>query len=167
MPLSSMPTRSSEMSALLDPAALIASTEAAFCSVFAILARTHLFSDLQSSQQVDGTIAYSQSRLATVSWSVYTSIVIIAILVVLTVLLAIVVHQQPPILSEEPQGILSAAVLMYRCDLQELIADPEWQHRHGGEFQKWLKERYKLGEEHCTLDEDGVVRLNGLMEKQG
>ncbi|KAK6392995.1 hypothetical protein LTR81_026535 [Elasticomyces elasticus] len=152
-------------SLILDPTTLISATSRAFASAFAVPAKIHLFPSSVQEPAATGSVISFQTRLVTVRWSVYTSIVILGVFAILNVLLMVILSQKRPILTEEPYGILGAAVLLRNSNLQELVNNEEWRRRHGGQFYEWLKEEYELGRERCTINADSVITVERLVRK--
>ncbi|OQN95723.1 hypothetical protein B0A48_18263 [Cryoendolithus antarcticus] len=159
--------RSKNASLVLDTGMLLETIPSVFQSVYAVLARTRMFTKLPEDQpRTDtGLIIYSESRLATVSWSSDITIAIIAALTVFTIWLAVLVPRKNPMLAEEPRGILSGAALLANSDLQQYIREPEWREQYGGRLHKWLKRKFDLGKERCTMDEHGIIKVSGLKDR--
>ncbi|KAK5122870.1 hypothetical protein LTR85_003785 [Meristemomyces frigidus] len=149
----------------LNPSILISATATAFSSAFAILARTRLYQELPPGQSATGSVVYSQTRLATVAWSAYTSIAIVSVLVILTVNLIVAMRLKRPTLAEEPRGILCAAALLHGSGLQELVGNKQWRQNYEGRFYEWLQKEHNLGTERCELDTDDVIIVNRVVPK--
>nr|OQO32322.1 hypothetical protein B0A51_00381 [Rachicladosporium sp. CCFEE 5018] len=159
--------KSKDASLVLDTGTLLATIPSVFQSIYAVLARTRMFTKLPDDQTgiEAGVIFYSESRLATVSWSIDITIAIIAALTVLTIWLTILVPMKNPMLAEEPRGILSGAALLADSNLQQNIHDQEWRVQYCGRLHEWLKHKYVLGEERCTIDEHGIIKVSGLEDR--
>lgn len=152
---------------LLEPAALTTAMSSTFSSIFAVLAATRLFQPVSPPIIATGSISISETRLSVVAWSAYPSIAIIAVLAVLTVCLAITVNKLPPVLTEEPHGMLTAANLLHKSNLGALIREAHDEQGSPCELYAWIKRTYQLGWEKCRLTEDGVVSLEHLMPRPG
>lgn len=147
------------------PPVLTASMSGAFSSVFAVMAATRLFQAVSPPGTTTGSISISETRLSLVTWSAYPSMAIIVVLVVLTICLAIAVHQMPPVVSEEPRGILTAANVMHGSDFDALIREAHDEQDSPCGLYGWLKETHHLGEEKCRITEEGVVSVEHLQPK--
>ncbi|KAK3723899.1 hypothetical protein LTR37_001383 [Vermiconidia calcicola] len=148
----------------LSSTALLDSASAAFSSVFAVFAATQLFQPLSTPSHGRGSVATSETRLATVAWSTYTSIAILVVLIVLTVSVARVVHQKAPCFQEEPQGVLGAASLLHGSNLGEYIREAHL--NQNGRIYEWLDSTFSLGAEVCRMRPGNVVHVEGLIYKQ-
>ncbi|KAK5741716.1 hypothetical protein LTR17_003707 [Elasticomyces elasticus] len=150
----------------LDADTLIATTTTAFRSCFAILARTHLYQSLASSQPASGSLTYAQARLAAVAWSMYLTISLIAVVIVLTALLIWFIGSVEPVLAEQPHGILGAAAMAFDGNLDDILRGGEWRQEDLGRFQIWLEKTYILGGERCYYNQkQGVIRVDGLRRR--
>ncbi|KAK4958495.1 hypothetical protein LTR10_004923 [Elasticomyces elasticus] len=159
--------RVAEHNNVLDVQSLMDAASTAFSSAYAILTGTHLFDSGQTDQSVPGRVRFSQTRLATVPWSVYTSIIILALLLVLSVWLNIVIYRRSPMLAEEPRGLLGAMSILHGSNLGELLEDEEWRSAYGGRFYEWLKHKFILGQERCRWTMDGTIQVFGLVQRPG
>ncbi|KAM0722392.1 hypothetical protein Q7P37_001833 [Cladosporium fusiforme] len=157
--------RKQNPNALLAPSVLTASMSSAFSSVFAVLAATRLFQQISPPGIAAGSISISETRLSLVTWSAYPSIAIIVVLAVLTVCLAITVHKLPPVVTEEPRGMLTAANVLHSSNLEVLIREAHDEQGSPCDLYAWLKRNYQLGWERCRLTEDGAVSVERLLPK--
>jgi hypothetical protein len=155
--------RKKDAKSFLTPSVLADSMSGAFSSIFAVLAATRLFQEASPLGPVAGRVYISETRLSLVVWSAYPSIAILATLAGLTVCLAVTVLRLPPVVNEEPRGILTAANVLHGSNLGDLIrrAHDQQGSRYG--LYAWLKKVYPLGEERCIITEEGTVRVENLL----
>jgi hypothetical protein len=150
---------------LSPPDSLMSAASSVFSSIYAILARTQYFQTLSTPIHVLGTVTTLETRLSVVSWSAYTAIAILAVLILLTIALAIVVHNQAPILAEEPHGVLGAASLLHGSNLWEIVHEANYDRDYQGQISEWLSAEYELGRETCGMDESGVISVKGMVKR--
>ncbi|KAK5745336.1 hypothetical protein LTR17_001497 [Elasticomyces elasticus] len=157
--------RTEDPSNVLDAGRLMDAASTAFSSAYAVFTGIHLFEVDQAERRVPGRIRLFEVRLASVPWSVYTSIVILALMFVLSVWMNIVVNAKTPRLAEEPRGLLSAASVLYMSNLAELLEDEEWRSAYNGRLYEWLQKKYILGQERCTWTVDGTIQVYNLVHR--
>ncbi|KAK3643287.1 hypothetical protein LTR56_010243 [Elasticomyces elasticus] len=157
--------RDENTSNVLDPGRLMHAASTAFSSAYAVFTGIHLFDADQAERRVPGRIRLFQVKLASVPWSVYTTIIILALMFVLSVWMNIVVNAKTPRLAEEPRGMLSAASVLHKSNLAELLEDEEWRSAYDGRLYEWLQNKYILGQERCKWTLDGTIEVYNLVQR--
>jgi hypothetical protein len=149
----------------LLPSAIIDSASSLWITTFAVLASTELFKPLSSGRNGTGVYEKEVSRLIVVSPIAYIILCVLIVVALLNISLFFYAREES-ILLEEPVGLVSAAGILHRSDVNELVNGVVREEGFDGRVTATMRRKDKLMTDRYRFDdrevERRIVRYEGV-----